>query len=78
MRENGAWLGWIETYWTFGLEPGLILEFDALVESLTEESLADAARTYLDTDQYVLGILSPEDDPGGGSEDTSDEPSTGK
>ncbi|MCP3959893.1 MAG: insulinase family protein [bacterium] len=65
VKENGFWLGGLQTYYNLGLDPRLILEFDALVEGITPESLKKAASRYLNPERYVLGVLSPEEQAAG-------------
>ncbi len=60
LKENGFWLGGLKTYYAAGLDPRLLLAFDQLVESVTPETVQQAARQYLDTERYVLGVLKPE------------------
>ena len=61
LRENGFWLGVLDLYYDYGLDPRLILDYDRLVESLDNEALTRAASTYLATDREVLGVLYPEE-----------------
>ena len=59
LKENGFWLNGLQTYYSQGLDPRLILAFDELIASVTSESLRDAAKRYLNRERYVLGVLSP-------------------
>ena len=36
-------------------------DYDALVDYVTPERLQEAARRYLDTERYVLGVLFPDE-----------------
>ena len=60
LKENGFWLGVLKTYYSRGLDPRLILDFDALIESVTPETVQQTAQRYLNPERYVLGILKPE------------------
>lgn len=73
LKENTFWLGILDAYWTRGSDPRLILAFDDLVALLTPESMQDALRTYLDFDQYFLGVMVPE--PGAGSSEAASDAS---
>ena len=68
LKENGFWLRGLQSYYTLGLDPLLILAHDELVDGLTPERLRDAARRYLDPERYVLGVHHPEDGVGGDGE----------
>ena len=59
LKENGFWLGGLQSYYARGLDPRLLLEFDDLITGVTSESLQQAARRYLNSERYVLGVLSP-------------------
>lgn len=64
LRENRYWLGQIrasldyEVDWTTFLE-----EYAALIDALTAETLRDAARRWIRTDNYVQVSLVPEGSP---------------
>ena len=59
LKENSFWLGLLEAYWARGTDPDLILAYDDLVELLTPESMQQTLQTYVDFDQYVLGVMVP-------------------
>ncbi|MEM7354017.1 MAG: insulinase family protein [Acidobacteriota bacterium] len=59
VKENGFWLGGLQTYYTTGLDPALLLDYDSLVEGVTSQNLQAAAKQYLNPKRYVLGVLSP-------------------
>ncbi|MEM7588221.1 MAG: insulinase family protein, partial [Acidobacteriota bacterium] len=59
LKENGFWLGGLQSYYARNQDPRQLLEFDELVESVTPESLKRAAQRYLDPERYVLGVLKP-------------------
>jgi zinc protease len=60
LEKNSFWVAALETYYSLGLDPRLLLDHDRLVAGLTAEELRRAARRYLDEDRYVLGVLYPE------------------
>lgn len=62
LKENSFWLGAIETYLKHGLDLDLLLRYDELLETLDARLVQDAARRYLDLDQYMLGVLLPDED----------------
>ena len=60
LEENGFWLASLESSYTYGEDPRLILEELDQVEAVTPERVRAAARKYLDPeDGYVLGVLYP-------------------
>jgi zinc protease len=60
LKENGFWLGSLELYYTYGLDPRLILDHDALVARVTPENLKLISQRYLTSDNYTQAILYPE------------------
>jgi zinc protease len=60
LKENGFWISVLENYYRSGWDPRDILRFDELVERMTSQRLQAAARAYLPTDRYIIGVLSPE------------------
>ena len=60
LRENGFWLGALETYYRHGLDLDKLLQFDELLALLSPEALQATAQRYLDEERYVLGVLKPE------------------
>jgi zinc protease len=61
LRENGFWLSQLVSADLYDYDPRIILEYDQLVEGLTAEALQEAARLYLNTDNYVQVSLIPEE-----------------
>ena len=76
LKENGFWLEVLANYYRSGWDPREILRFDELVERMSSERLQAAAREYLPTGRYVIGVLKPEAAPAGGSP-ASGAPATG-
>jgi zinc protease len=64
VKENSYWIHELERAYTYGDDPRLILDFDAMVEKVTSERVRLAAKKYLTSAQYVLGELRPASTPG--------------
>jgi zinc protease len=60
LMENRFWLHELGRAYTFGDDPKLILELEPLLSKVSSERVRGAAKQYLSTKQYVLGVLSPE------------------
>jgi zinc protease len=67
LKENSFWLSVLTNYYRSGWDPRDILRFDELVERTSSERLQAAAREYLPTGRYVIGVLSPEGAPAAAS-----------
>ena len=63
LRENAFWLRALELYYDWGVDPRVLLEYDALVDSVSPESLQAASRRYFDTENQILAVLDPAEDP---------------
>lgn len=61
MRENGYWLGQLQTALLHGSDPAEILAFEKRVNAMTPDDLRQAARRYFDMKNYVQVVLYPED-----------------
>lgn len=61
LKENGFWLSALRSYYTHEWDPRLILEYEPLVERATSEQVRESAGQFLDLDNYLIGILYPED-----------------
>ncbi len=60
-QENRAWLSQLVSDYQRGVEPAAALDtFDASVEALTVDVLREAARSYLDPENFVRVTLMPE------------------
>ena len=60
-QENRTWLSQLVNDYQRGVEPAAAVDtFEASVEALTADVIRDAARQYLDTDNYVRVTLMPE------------------
>ena len=60
LRENGYWLGRIQSSLMDGTDPHTILTHEARVQALTAEEVQEAARRYLDNNNYVQVVLYPQ------------------
>jgi zinc protease len=60
LEQNGFWLSQLAAYDQIGEDPRGILTSDQLVRQLTAEQVRDAARRYLNTQNYVRVTLHPE------------------
>lgn len=60
LEQNGYWLGQLLSYDRQGLPLADIAHEQRFVEALTPAMIRDAARRYLDREQYVLVSLLPE------------------
>ena len=60
LKENGYWLSALVSYDREGVDPGRILRGEELRALLTADLVRDAARKYLDRQNYVLVRLLPE------------------
>ncbi len=61
LRENSAWLGWMNDHDEDGRDQHATIEYPSLVKKLTGAQLRDAARRYLDITQYARFTLLPEE-----------------
>lgn len=59
LKENGFWASELARAYRYGDDPKLILDFDAMVDKVSEARVRAAAKKYLTTTQYVLGELRP-------------------
>ncbi|MEN3274578.1 MAG: zinc protease [Massilia sp.] len=60
LRENGYWLGRIQSALLDGTDPSAILTHEARVEALSPAEVQEAARRYLDNNNYVQVVLYPQ------------------
>ena len=59
LRDNGFWLGQIQSATQQGESFSEITGFDERLEALTLDEVADAAQRYLTTDRYLRVVLFP-------------------
>jgi len=60
LRENGYWLGRIQSSLMDGTDPAALLTHEERVNALGAAEVQDAARRYLNTENYVQVVLYPE------------------
>ena len=60
LRENGYWLGRIQSSLMDGTDPAALLTHEERVNALSAAEVQDAARRYLNTENYVQVVLYPE------------------
>jgi zinc protease len=60
LKQNGFWLGQLAAYDQMGEDPRAILDYRSAVGRLTAETVRDAARRYLNAQNYVRVTLYPE------------------
>ncbi|MBC7621056.1 MAG: hypothetical protein H7293_19065, partial [Candidatus Saccharibacteria bacterium] len=59
LRENGYWLGVLQSAVLLGTDPAKLLEFESDVAALTPAIVQAAAQKYLRQDNYVQTVLLP-------------------
>jgi len=59
-RQNNWWVAHITAAVRLGLEPDGMANLPALIDGITAEQIAEAARLYLPRDRYVKVVLLPE------------------
>ncbi len=59
-RENRFWINQLENSSFYGTKILSSKEYDAAVAGITTEKIKKAAKTYLTTRHYVIGVLNPE------------------
>jgi zinc protease len=60
LRENGYWLGRLQTADLYKTDPEAILEYENQVATITVDDVKTAAQRYLKPNQYVQVVLYPE------------------
>jgi zinc protease len=59
LRQNGYWIGRLQTTHLLGQDPGVILTRPARIASLTPEVVKDALTKYFPLDRYTVVTLVP-------------------
>jgi zinc protease len=67
LKENRFWLRQLSEHWRYGTDPAEILELEKKLDRITIDNVRKAAKTFLDTNRYVDGLLLPEGGSGGGA-----------
>ena len=74
LKENGFWVSVLRTYYTRGMDPRLVLDYDALLARVTPENFKATAQKYLSSDNRMQAILLPEAPvQGGANAETTEE-----
>ncbi len=60
LRENGFWLGRLQSAALYGNDPARLLDYEKQVAAITPQELQAAAQRYLKRDNYVQVALFPE------------------
>jgi zinc protease len=60
LRENGYWLSVLQGSLVEGTDPHAILGVEQMLAKITADDVKDAARHYLNKDNYVQVVLYPE------------------
>jgi zinc protease len=60
LRQNGFWLGRLQSAKLLGRDPLLILKREERIDALTRENIQDAFRKYFPTERYTVVTLMPE------------------
>ncbi|MCA1248393.1 pitrilysin family protein [Massilia sp. MS-15] len=60
LRENGYWLGHLQTALSEGTDPAAILQVEKQVQALSGADIRGAARRYFNQQNYVQVVLNPE------------------
>lgn len=60
LRNNGFWLGYLAGQYQNNEDPGDILSYDSLLQTLAPEGLRRAAREYLGGENYIRLVRLPE------------------
>jgi len=59
LRNNGFWIGWLTSAYTYGDDPALVLDPSKMIARMTSANVQAAAKRYLDTKQFFEPILLP-------------------
>jgi zinc protease len=60
LRDNRFWVTVLRSYYTNGLEPETILDYEGTVRRLDAETIRRAAELFFDPDHYIKIVLNPE------------------
>jgi zinc protease len=59
LKTNDYWLGILQLVYLHDLEPGVLLDFDTRLQSISVDSLREIAGETLDPERYVRIVLNP-------------------
>jgi len=60
LRENGYWLGYLQSALSEGTDPASILDLEQRVQALTADDIRTAAQRFFNERNYVQVVLNPE------------------
>ena len=60
LKDNGFWVRELERAYTFNDDPKWILDAQAMTDKITSDRVKEAAKKYINTKSYVVGVLKPE------------------
>jgi len=60
LKDNDYWLNTLQFYYFNNEDPKNLYEMDRLMDELTGEDVQNAARNYINTENYVRVVLYPE------------------
>jgi zinc protease len=60
LRENGFWLGHLQSSVLYGTDPVILLDYEKRVAAITPHDIQAAAQRYLRRDNYVEVVMLPE------------------
>ncbi|MBI5536069.1 MAG: insulinase family protein [Deltaproteobacteria bacterium] len=60
LKDNGYWTRELERAYRFGDDPRQIVDITPLLDKVNSDHVRAAAKKYITTKQYVLGVLKPE------------------
>jgi zinc protease len=60
LKDNAFWLRELERAYTYGDDPKQIPDITAMTDKVTSDHVRAAAKKYVTTKQYVVGVLKPE------------------
>ena len=59
LRNNQFWLQWLDSAYTYGDDPALVLDPSKMIARMTSANVQAAARHYLDAKQFFEPVLLP-------------------
>ncbi len=60
LKDNGYWLRELERAYVFGDDPRQIVDIEPMLVKVTSDRVKAAAKKYISSKQYLLGVLEPE------------------
>jgi len=60
LKKNETWLNSLRGSYTYGQDPHEIIEYEKLIQKISKEQIQQAARKYIDKNNYIQIVLYPE------------------